>query len=114
MRKLLTLPLFLAAPLAGVAQAAPADQPKCAHGTFEKVKEKDSTGKDVDVLKVENGGFSPATAVWENCFADEIFVLDGDTKITVNRSAMGTMPAATLEVEAANCKSTANGPDNVQ
>src|SRR5687767_14515414 len=76
MRKLLTLPLFLSLPLAaGIAQAAPANQPKCTHNTIERVK--DGTA---DVPRVENGNFVPA-AVWENCFADEIFVLDGDVQV---------------------------------
>jgi hypothetical protein len=128
MRKLLILPLFLSAPLAtGIAQAAPAEQPKCNHYAIEKVTEKDSAGKDVSVRKVENGAF-PAGTVWENCFADEIFVLDGDQKITVttpgtpanpgNPTAMPPIPAtpavppSTTEVDLVNCKIDP-GPDKM-
>src|SRR5687768_18576642 len=120
MRKLLALPAFLSVSLAGVmAQAAPAG-PKCTPiSDYEKVKEKNAAGTEVEVFKVDNGVYAKkggGEVIFENCWADEVFVLDGDQKITVTTTTPGVMGMAptttTSEVDLVECKA-ADGKDCV-
>ena len=88
MRKLLSLPAFLSVSLTGLALAQAAPEPKCAH-YFVK------TDKDGPI--VANGAYTwadnaPADKSLKNCFADEIFVLDGDQQITALTGGSPAVP----------------------